>query len=152
MSSTTSSSPTKTLAPEPPANSPVLDGNNAFTQPWANYFGSLADIVRQTTPGAPGAPGAPGQPPADAVILQTGTGSSDNFGAISVALPTPYATRTLGFQCDARPTEPLAFFNQGTVQSLPLDVITGVLSKEDISGGSVVAVPNAPFTWFAMGV
>ena len=147
-------SPTKSLSLEPPANTPPIAADGSFTQPWANFFASLGDVLRQTVPGAPGAPGAPGVPglsPTDAVILQTGTSMSDPAGAISVTLPVPYALRTIDFQCDARPGHPDAFFNQGTVQSLPLDVITGTLSH-DTGGGTIVAVPNAPFTWFATGV
>jgi hypothetical protein len=85
------------------------------------------------------------------VIMQTGTSTSDPAGLISVTLPAPYTIRTLDFQCDGSPAEPHAFFNQGTVTALPLDVITGTLSK-DSGGGTIVAVPNAPFTWFATGV
>jgi len=145
--------PSKSL--EPPANTAPLAADGSFTQPWANFFGALADMLRQTVPGAPGAPGAPGVPglsAGNAVIMQTGTSTSDDAsGAISVTLPVPYAVRTLSFVCDASPAEPAAFFNSGTVQTLPLDVITGTLSKDNGSG-TIVAVPNAPFTWFSTGV
>ena len=128
---------------EPPFREAVPDATTPtrHSEPWNAWFTDMAQRLAEQTVLLQ-----------SAVIMQTGTGTSDPAtGAISVTLPVPYAVRTLDFQADARPAEPTAFFNQGTVQALPLDVITGTLSK-DSGGGTIVAVPNAPFTWFAMGV
>jgi hypothetical protein len=121
----------------PIAQQPVADDGTQHTLPWAEFFQALADRLNAMTSGG--------------VVMQTGTSTSDPAGLISVTLPVPYTTRTLDFQCDGSPVEPHAYFNQGTVTALPLDVITGVLSK-DAGGGSIVAVPNTDFTWFATGV
>jgi hypothetical protein len=40
---------------------------------------------------------------------------------------------------------------QGGVTALPLDFITGLLGKDDGSGG-ILPVVNTDFTWFATGV
>ena len=127
---------------EPPFRAAVPDATTPtrHSEPWNAWFTDAAQRLADLTAGL-----------ATAVIMQSGTSTSDPAGAISVTLPVPYGVRTLGFQCDARPGHPDAFFNQGTVQALPLDVITGTLSH-DTGGGTVVAVPNAPFTWFATGV
>lgn len=120
-------------------DAPIVDdaSGQQHSQAWTEFFQALADRLNAMTSGG--------------VIMQTGTSTSDPAGLISVTLPVRYTTRTLDFQCDGSPAEPHAYFNQGTVVALPLDVITGVLSK-DAGGGSIVAVPNAPFTWFATGV
>jgi hypothetical protein len=131
---------------EPPFKEAPLDDSGFFTQPWNSWFTRTSDRVAEIWQFLNS-----GTVSAGVVIMQSGTGTSDPAGAISVTLPVPYAARTLDFQCDASPAEPTAYFNQGTVQALPLDVITGTLSK-DSGGGTIVAVPNAPFTWFATGV
>jgi|SoimicmetaTmtHPA_FD_contig_61_174941_length_1235_multi_2_in_0_out_0_2 hypothetical protein len=131
---------------DPPFKEAPLDDSGFFNQPWNSWFTRTSDRVAEIWQFLNS-----GTVSAGVVRMQTGTGTSDPAGALSVTLPVPYAARTLGFQADARPAEPAAYFNQGTVQALPLDVITGTLSK-DSGGGTIVAVPNAPFTWFATGV
>ena len=130
-----------TLSPpavlDPPFKDPVVDGAQIMTDLWQAWCTGVSRTPMLLTGGG--------------VIMQTGTSTSDPAGLISVTLPAPYTMRTLDFQCDGSPAEPHAFFNQGTVTTLPLDVITGVLSK-DAGGGSIVAVANTPFTWFATGV
>jgi hypothetical protein len=130
-----------TLSPpavlDPPFKDPVVDSAGIMSDLWQAWCTGVSRTPMLLTGGG--------------VIMQTGTSTSDPAGLISVTLPAPYTIRTLDFQCDGSPAEPHAFFNQGTVAALPLDVITGVLSK-DSGGGSIVAVPNAPFTWFATGV
>jgi len=134
---------------DPPLDAAPIDaGSHLFSTIWGQYLQAVADRLQQVAdPLNSGGVVSP----TSGVIMQTGTGTSDPAGLISVTLPVPYATRTLDFQCDASPVHPDAYFNQGTVQALPLDVITGTLSH-DVGSGSIVAVPNAPFTWFATGV
>ena len=131
---------------EPPFKEPLLDDGGAVSQPWNSWFTGtsdrLADIWGFLNSG---------KVSAGVVIMQAGTGTSDPAGLLSVTLPLPYSTRTLTFECDGHPAEPAAFFNLGSVAPLPLDVITGTLSK-DVGGGTIIPVPNAPFTWFATGV
>ena len=134
---------------DPPLDEPPVDrASGLFSTVWGQYFQDVADRL-QLVADPLNSGGVVG--PTSGVILQTGTSTSDPAGLISVTLPAPYTIRTLDFQCDGSPAEPHAYFNQGTVTALPLDVITGVLSK-DAGGGSIVAVANAPFTWFATGV
>jgi hypothetical protein len=130
-----------TLSPpavlDPPFKDPVVDGAQIMTDLWQAWCTGVSRTPMLLTGGG--------------VIMQTGTSTSDPAGLISVTLPAPFTMRTLDFQCDGSPAEPHAFFNQGTVVALPLDVITGLLEK-DSGGGTIVPVPNAPFTWFATGV
>ena len=130
-----------TLSPpavlDPPFKDPVVDGAQIMTHLWQGWCTGVSRTPMLLTGGG--------------VIMQTGTSTSDPAGLISVTLPAPFTVRALSFQVDASPMEPDAIFNQGTVVSLPLDTITGTLSK-DSGGGTIVAVPNAPFTWFATGV
>ena len=130
-----------TLSPpavlDPPFKDPVVDSAQIMTDLWQAWCTGVSRTPMLLTGGG--------------VIMQTGTSTSDPAGLISVTLPAPFTMRTLDFQCDGSPAEPHAFFNQGTVVALPLDVITGTLSK-DSGGGTIVPVPNAPFTWFATGV
>ena len=140
---------TKPRKLDPPFREAVPDATTPtrHSEPWNAWFTQMADRATELTDAAAELAARL----ATAVIMQSGTSTSSPAGAISVTLPVPYGVRTLGFQVDARPGHPDAFFNQGTVQSLPLDVITGTLSH-DTGGGTIVAVPNAPFTWFATGV
>jgi len=135
---------------DPPLDAAPIDaGSHLFSTIWGQYLQAVADRLQQVAdPLNSGGVVSP----TSGVIMQTGTGSSDSVAAISITLPVPYTTRTLSVQCDGSPAEPLAYFNQGTVTALPLDVITGTLSKVDATSGSILAVPNAPFTWFATGV
>ena len=130
-----------TLSPpavlDPPFKDPVVDSAQIMTDLWQAWCTGVSRTPMLLTGGG--------------VIMQTGTSTSDPAGLISVTLPAPYTIRTLDFQCDGSPAEPHAFFNQGTVTTLPLDVITGVLSK-DTGGGTIIPVANTDFTWFATGV
>jgi hypothetical protein len=136
---------------QPPVNDPPLPrAGGQFSEAWTNFFQDIADRINAGNVVLHGIVDSAGS--TTAVIMQTGTGTSDPAGLISVTLPTPYTTRTLDFQCDGSPDEANAYFNQGTVVALPLDVITGTLSVLDTGTGSVVSVPNTDFTWFATGV
>ena len=131
-----------TLSPpavlDPPFKDPVVDGAQIMTDLWQAWCTGVSRTPMLLTGGG--------------VIMQTGTSTSDPAGLISVTLPAPFTMRTLDFQCDGSPDQANAYFNQGTVVALPLDVITGTLSVLDTGTGSVVAVPNTDFTWFATGV
>ena len=131
-----------TLSPpavlDPPFKDPVTDSNGIMSDLWQAWCTGVSRTPSLLTGGG--------------VIMQTGTGTSDIAAGVTVTLPTPYTTRTLDFQCDGGTLEPHAYFNSGTIVSLPLDVVTGTLNKIDPSSGSVVAVANTPFTWFATGV
>jgi hypothetical protein len=126
---------------DPPYREPMLDAAGLVTQLWRDWFTGISLALFGFAPGGGGG-----------VIMQTGTSTSDPSGLISVTLPTPYSARTLDFQCDGSPDEANAYFNQGTVVALPLDVITGTLSVLDTGTGTIVPVANTDFTWFATGV
>jgi hypothetical protein len=124
---------------DPPYKEPMLDAGGLVTQLWHDWFtGVTRALFGFTASGS-------------LVIMQTGTSTSDPAGAIGVALPVPFNVRTLSFQVNAAPTEPTAVYVQGGVTALPLDFITGLLGKDDGSGG-ILPVVNTDFTWFATGV
>ena len=125
---------------DPPYKEPMLDAGGLVTQLWRDWFtGVTRALFGFATAGG------------GVVIMQTGTSTSDPAGAIGVALPVPFNVRTLSFQVNAAPTEPNAVYVQGGVSALPLDFISGLLAH-DTGGGTIVAVPNTDFTWFATGV
>lgn len=124
---------------DPPFKEPMLDAAGLVSKVWRDWFtGITLALFGFATGGA-------------RVIMQSGTSTSDPAGAIGVTLPTPFSLHTIQFQVDARPTEPTAVYLQGAVEPLPLDFISGLLGKDDGSGG-ILPVPNTDFTWFAMGV
>jgi hypothetical protein len=124
---------------DPPYKEPMLDAGGLVTQLWHDWFtGVTRALFGFTASGS-------------LVIMQTGTSTSDPAGAIGVALPVPFNVRTLSFQVNAAPAQPDAFYEQGGTTALPLDFISGLLGKDDGSGG-ILAVPNTDFTWFATGV
>ena len=125
---------------DPPYKEPMLDAAGLVTQLWRDWFTGISLALFGFAAGGGGG-----------VIMQTGTSTSDPAGAIAVPLPVPFNVRTLSFQVNAAPTEPNAVYVQGGVSALPLDFITGLLGKDDGSGG-ILAVPNTDFTWYAMGV
>ena len=131
----------KTITPpavlDPPFKEPVVDSGQIMTQLWQAWCTGVSQQPTLLTGGA--------------VMMRSGTSRSDPLGAIAVAIVPPFTARTLSFQVNAAPTEPNAVYVQGGTTALPLDFITGLLGKDDGSGG-ILAVPNTDFTWFATGV
>ena len=131
----------KTITPpavlDPPFKEPVVDSGQIMTQLWQAWCTGVSQQPTLLTGGA--------------VMMRSGTSRSDPLGAVAVAIVPPFTASTLSFQVNAAPTEPTAVYVQGGTTALPLDFITGLLGKDDGSGG-ILAVPNTDFTWFATGV
>ena len=125
---------------DPPYKEPMLDATGLVSEVWRSWFTGITLALFGFAAGGGGG-----------VIMQSGTSTSDPAGAIGVTLPVPFNLHTIQFQVDARPTEPTAYYVQGAVGALPLDFISGLLGKDDGSGG-ILPVANTDFTWFAMGV
>ena len=87
---------------------------------------------------------------ANAVIMRSGRGASDDMALVRVTLPTPFTVRTLSFAVDGNPVQPGAFLMQGLSDVTTTSLVTGTL--QTLSGGDTVNLTGTPFTWYATGV
>jgi hypothetical protein len=91
-------------------------------------------------------------PPAitNAVTMQHGTGTSDPSANISVTFPAAYGTHTMDFEINGGTIYPTAIYSTGSIGAVTTIGATGQMIR--MISGTVDMLPNAAFTWFAIGV
>ena len=89
----------------------------------------------------------------NAVIMQTGTSTSDNSGNIAVTYPTAFATQAMQFIAVVS-GNPLVWYDPGTegTSHVGLTSTIGRLVHDPADDGNLVVVPNQAFTWYVTGL